>query len=107
MLPAKEISAIEASKAIQAGAFLLDVREPFEEKLAHIEGAHLIPLAELPNRFHELPDDKPIIVHCHFGRRSLVGAGFLKSKGYNAVSMAGGIHTWSKDVDSNVPTYGK
>jgi len=33
---------------------VLDVREPFEYEIAHIEGARLIPLGELPDRLREL-----------------------------------------------------
>jgi sulfur-carrier protein adenylyltransferase/sulfurtransferase len=102
-----EISATEAAQQIQSGTFLLDVRDPFEMELSHIEGAYLIPLAELPNRLKELPENKPIIVHCHFGRRSLTAVELLKSRGYNAVSMEGGIDAWAKTVDSKIPIYGR
>lgn len=102
-----EISALEAANQIQSGAFLLDVREAFELELARIDGSHWIALAELPNRFNEIPQDQTIIVHCHLGRRSLTAASFLASKGYTAVSMAGGIHAWSNDVDPSVRQYGK
>ena len=33
--------------------FLLDVREPNEWDIAHINGATLLPLSQLPNRFKE------------------------------------------------------
>jgi len=42
---------------------LLDVREPGEYKTAHIPGAKLIPLSELPDRMGELEPKKPLITY--------------------------------------------
>ena len=42
---------------------LLDVREPGEYKTAHIPGAKLIPLSELPDRMGELDPRKPLITY--------------------------------------------
>jgi len=50
--------------------FLLDIRQPEEFETAKIEGAVLIPLAELPGRLSELPKDIPLVVMCHHGMRS-------------------------------------
>src|SRR5512139_1397859 len=57
-----EISVSEAVDKQQAGAFILDVREPSEWNEAHIDGATLIPLGELQSRVNELPKDKEIVV---------------------------------------------
>ncbi|NQU14039.1 MAG: rhodanese-like domain-containing protein [Desulfobacteraceae bacterium] len=42
---------------------LLDVREPGEYKTAHIPGAKLIPLSQLPDRMGELDPRKPLITY--------------------------------------------
>jgi len=42
---------------------VLDVRQPKEYKQAHLPGAKLIPLPELPNRLDELDPDKKILVY--------------------------------------------
>ncbi len=42
---------------------LLDVREPGEYKTAHIPGAKLIPLSQLPDRLGELDPGKPLITY--------------------------------------------
>ncbi len=42
---------------------LLDVRQPGEYKEAHIPGAKLIPIAQLPERMKELDPEKPIIAY--------------------------------------------
>jgi rhodanese-related sulfurtransferase len=63
--------------------------------------AHSARLAEL-----EAWRDKPIVVHCHHGVRSLRVAKFLREKGFaHAQSMKGGIDAWSVEVDPAVPRY--
>lgn len=42
---------------------LLDVRQPGEYRAAHIPGAKLIPLPELPERLREIDSDKPVLVY--------------------------------------------
>jgi len=103
-----EISArdLQRERAHKPNLLLLDVREPREAEIAHIDGARLIPLRELPERLAELPGHAEIVTHCHHGQRSLrareilVGAGF-----HNVRSLAGGIDAWSREVDQDVPRY--
>lgn len=85
---------------------LLDVREPFEFEMARIEGAHLIPLGELPARWRELDREKEIFVLCHSGLRSERAAEFLRGSGCARVAnVAGGIDAWSEEIDPDVPRY--
>lgn len=85
---------------------LLDVREPFEFEMARIEGAHLIPLGELPARWRELDREKEIFVLCHSGLRSERAADFLRGRGCARVAnVAGGIDAWSEEIDPDVPRY--
>lgn len=85
---------------------LLDVREPEEYAIAHLPGCVLIPLGELASRVREVPDDRPIIVYCHHGVRSLHAAMFLKQSGIEDVaSMRGGIDAWSLQIDPSVKRY--
>ena len=86
---------------------LLDVREPWEFETAHIEGAKLMPMNEVPGRaFAELDEDQPIAVLCHHGARSLSVANWLRGQGFaQAQSVAGGIDQWSRAVDPSVPRY--
>ena len=91
-----EISVNEAALKRDAGAFILDVREPDEWQESHIPGATLIPLGELAVRTNELPSDQEIVVVCRSGNRSQVGRDILLDAGYSQVtSMAGGIKQWS------------
>jgi rhodanese-related sulfurtransferase len=85
--------------------FLLDVRQPEEYAAARIEGAVLIPLAELPNRLGEVPKDTPVVVMCHHGMRSAHAVHHLREAGCDAVNLSGGIDAWSREIDPAVPLY--
>jgi len=86
---------------------LIDVRELFEVRQASIAGAEVIPMREVPTAVAALEDEeKPIIVFCHHGMRSLQVVGWLREHGVeNCLSMAGGIDRWSLEIDPRVPRY--
>ena len=95
-------------KKSEAEILILDVRQQKEWDITRIDGALLIPLDQLPRRFTDLESwrDKPIVVHCHHGARSLRAAAWLRQAGFAQVkSMAGGIEAWSLMVDQDVPRY--
>jgi rhodanese-related sulfurtransferase len=100
----KDVSVAEAARLREQGAFMLDVREPYEWNEAHIPGAILVPLGELENRLGELPQDQEIVVVCRSGNRSAVGRDILLAAGFQEVtSMAGGMNYWKAagyDVES-------
>ena len=92
----REISVAEAATMREAGAFILDVRQPEEWNEAHIPGATLIPLGELASRVSEIPTDQEIVVVCRSGNRSQQGRDILRSAGLEQVtSMSGGLIQWS------------
>ncbi len=87
---------------------LIDVREPFEFELAHIEGARLIPLGQVEGALGSLEDwrERPIVIHCHHGPRSRQACQLLISMGFSRVeNLDGGIAAWSEEVDPRVPRY--
>ena len=97
---------IRDALASRSDVLLIDVREPAEYAVAHIEGATLIPLRTLPQQLERVPRDHEIILHCHRGMRSEMAGKFLLAQGYTRVShMVGGIDRWSDDVDPSVPKY--
>ncbi|HMJ57739.1 MAG TPA: molybdopterin-synthase adenylyltransferase MoeB [Gemmatimonadales bacterium] len=103
-----EIEAVELKREWTAKPDLvvLDVREPHEYEIAHIEGARLIPLSELPGRLAEIDGRAEIVTHCHHGLRSLAALELLRGAGFaNVRSLQGGIDAWSVDVDPEVPRY--
>lgn len=94
-LPA-QISVSEASAKRDAGAFILDVRQPDEWNAVHIPGATLIPLDQLAARVNEVPRDQEVVVVCRSGNRSQQGREILKNAGFQQVtSMSGGLNQWS------------
>jgi rhodanese-related sulfurtransferase len=94
--------------------FLLDVRTPAEFKAAHIEGAKNIPDKNVPandpeiltndkllfNRISEVPSDKPVIVYCLSGGRSLNASKTLVTKGYTNIYNMEPIPLW---IDARFP----
>lgn len=84
---------------------LLDVREPHEYQICHINGK-LIPLGELPKRVKELDPSKKTIIHCRSGGRSYSAAEFLMKSGFKDVSnLKGGILAWIDEIDSSLQKY--
>ena len=85
--------------------FFLDCREPQEYEVARIDGATLIPMSEIQRRLDEIPKDRPVVVYCHHGMRSMNVTLWLRSNAVEAQSLAGGIDRWSAEIDPNVPRY--
>jgi len=86
---------------------LVDVRELWEFNTAHIENSLLMPMGDVPGRAHqELDPDEPIVVICHHGARSLNVTMWLRQQGFDhAQSLAGGIESWSRQIDPAIPRY--
>ncbi|MEP7356007.1 MAG: rhodanese-like domain-containing protein [Anaerolineales bacterium] len=90
-----EVSVAEAATQRDAGAFILDVREPDEWDEFHVPGSTHIPLAQVAARVAELPRDQTIIVVCRSGNRSQQGRDILRDAGFEQVSsLAGGLKDW-------------
>jgi NADPH-dependent 2,4-dienoyl-CoA reductase/sulfur reductase-like enzyme/rhodanese-related sulfurtransferase len=75
-------------------SYVLDVREPEEFALGHIEGAHNIPLNSLRGRMSELPRDREILVYCAVGQRSYYASRALRLNGFLARNISGGMKTY-------------
>lgn len=103
-----EITPIGLKSSIDRGEkpLLLDVREPYEYQLCHIEGAKLVPLGQLPLRTKELDKNETIVVYCHTGIRSSYAVQFLKKAGYAKTrNLYGGIKAWAEQVDPKMLRY--
>ncbi|WP_370568895.1 molybdopterin-synthase adenylyltransferase MoeB [Sporocytophaga myxococcoides] len=86
--------------------FLLDVREEYEYEICNL-GGKLIPVNRIQQQVDQIPDNVPVVVYCHLGMRSAMVVKFLTEEfGFkNLYNLEGGIHAWSKQIDSNVPVY--
>lgn len=93
-----EIDVETADELLKAGtARLIDVREEWEYRRRRVPGAALIPLNTLVERAVDLPHDKPILVICEHGNRSLAAAQYLRSRGFqDAASVRGGTSAWAR-----------
>lgn len=81
----------------RSNALVLDVREDAEFASGHITDARHIPLAKLAERIKELEKfkDKPILVNCQGGVRSLKACDILRKQGFtNLNNLQGGLNAW-------------
>lgn len=81
------------------------MREPWEWSVARIGEPRLVPLGELERSVGTLDPSKPLVVYCHHGTRSGLAAEWLRSRGFSARNLVGGIERWSREVDPMVPRY--
>ena len=71
---------------------LLDVREPWEFDICHIDGSQLAPMRQIPNAQHDLDKESEIVVICHHGIRSRQLCMYLEHMGFTkVVNLEGGI----------------
>ncbi|MBT0962306.1 rhodanese-like domain-containing protein [Denitromonas iodatirespirans] len=85
---------------------LLDVREPWEFELCHLDGSVLMPMSSVPVRLDELDPAAQTVVICHHGGRSMQVALFLAQRGFDQViNLAGGVAGWAAQVDPGMPQY--
>lgn len=108
MAAALELSVQQVKEKRDAGEdlLILDVREASEVKTAAIDGSLNIPMGEIPARYNEVPDDKPVVVMCHHGTRSMQVTMWLRKNDYdNVCNLAGGIEAWSTYIDPSIPKY--
>lgn len=92
--------------ATDSDPLLLDVREPWEYRICHLEGSQLIPMGQLANALNALDPDRETVVICHHGIRSRQVARYLDYQGFaNVINLNGGVEGWARDVDLDMPTY--
>ncbi len=85
---------------------VIDVREPDEYEIAHIDGVPLLPLSQLQQRFTELDPNQIYYIHCKSGIRSMKALYFLREQGFKYLkNVKGGISAWSDEIDDEVPRY--
>jgi molybdopterin/thiamine biosynthesis adenylyltransferase/rhodanese-related sulfurtransferase len=104
------ITAPELAAMLAAGKEIeiVDVREPVEWDIVHLPGATLIPKDRILSgeAFAELPQDRPIVLHCKTGVRSAEALAALKKAGFaDATHLQGGVIAWANQVDKSLPVY--
>ena len=105
----QEMSALEIHQYLQKTEekpLLLDVREPWEYDICHIEGSQLIPMNTIRNELDQLEPDQKTIVICHHGIRSRMVAYFLEQADFtNVINLSGGVNQWARQVDPEMAVY--
>ena len=91
---APEVGARAAAALLDAGALLLDVREPGEWQTGHVAQAWLLPMGQVARHRDDLPRDRRIVVVCRSGGRSAAVAEALRAWGFDAVNLSGGMTAW-------------
>ena len=100
-IPPKEAQALLKAKKVR----LIDVREPFEYEICHIDGAELKPLGQMDQWAHGLDKRQDYLLQCHTGRRSQKAAEALAGKGFQVKNLAGGIQAWAEEIEPGMATY--
>jgi adenylyltransferase/sulfurtransferase len=101
-----EMTARELADRLERGEkfLLLDVREPNEWNLGHLENAQHIPMRQIPAQIDSLPRDSEIVVYCRSGGRSANVQRYLLDHGFKKVkNLAGGLMAWAREVDPSMP----
>ncbi|MGB6209441.1 adenylyltransferase/sulfurtransferase MoeZ [Mycobacterium sp.] len=87
---------------------LIDVREPVEWDINHIDGAQLIPMSSINSGegLAKLPLDRMPVLYCKTGVRSAEALSVLKKAGFaDAVHLQGGIVAWAKQMQPDMVMY--
>lgn len=77
---------------VEEGAYILDARSKEEYDEGHIKNAVNIPLAQIRDRYDEIPKDQPVYVHCKLGQTSYNVVMALQHLGFdNVINISGGF----------------
>jgi adenylyltransferase/sulfurtransferase len=104
----REITPAELRDKLHDGGnvVLLDVREPHEWAISHLEDALLIPQGDLPTRMSELNTADEIVLMCRSGERSAHALKLLHDAGFRRLkNLVGGINAWARTIDPTMPQY--
>ncbi|OJZ72988.1 adenylyltransferase/sulfurtransferase MoeZ [Mycobacterium paraffinicum] len=87
---------------------LIDVREPVEWEINHIDGAQLIPQSSIDSGegLAKLPHDRMPVLYCKTGVRSAEALAAVKKAGFSdAVHLRGGIVAWAQQMQPDMVMY--
>jgi len=89
-----EIDPEEAHRLVEAGGFLLDVREDEEWVAGRAPDAVHLAMGSIADRIDAIPKDRTVVCVCRSGARSAAVTGALADAGYDARNLAGGMLAW-------------
>jgi len=91
----RQFPSTDPASAATMDALLLDVRDIEEWMAGHAPTADHIPMNELPERLRDLPRGSTIVCVCRSGGRSRRVTTWLRSQGFDAVDLTGGMVAWA------------
>ena len=103
-----QIGAQELAEALKGDTppRLIDVREPDEQKIAHIDGFQPATKEFVQEMMATWAKDTPIVTYCHHGLRSLEAASYFIGHGFTDVrSLTGGIEAWAEQIEPSMARY--
>jgi len=107
-LDESDVSVEELKRLLARGCRLnlIDVREPYEYEICHIDGSTLIPVGTILDRINEFSLNEEYVFYCHVGERSAWVVNLLRQHGFWKVrSLRGGIDAWALEMDRSLPRY--
>lgn len=91
------ISPQNFEKQYSDNPIVFDIRRKSEYDSEHVLNATNVPLSQINNHLAEFPKDKPFIIYCAGGYRSMIAASILKQRGWdNFVDIEGGFGAIAK-----------
>ncbi len=94
--PFERVDVDRAKEIVEAGADLIDVREPGEYAAGHIPGARLVPLATFLARPREQIRHDGVVFVCAVGVRSALACEMAAAIGLKRVyNLEGGTREWA------------
>lgn len=106
-IPVAEFAEMLQSRA--AGDFdfdFIDLREPGEYEIVHIDGARLVPQGRFANGDVELDPDRTVVLTCRTDVRSRQVRDVLVAAGHRSVRyLQGGVMAWVEEREPDKPVY--
>lgn len=92
------ITPAELAEAMRENRIVVvDIRDARDYHEAHIPGAQHVTPAQIPSALADLPADRPVVVVCRSGHRSVGAARKLLRAGRSHVfSLHGGMRAWTR-----------
>jgi adenylyltransferase/sulfurtransferase len=108
MTPAQLKALLDARERGEQNFVLVDVREPWERDIVHIEGSELIPMSQLlsDEAREKMPQDDRVILYCHHDGRSGQARDYMAQNGWSNISdLGGGVDAWVTEVEPEKARY--
>jgi len=102
-----DISAERAAELMGSGAYVIDVRRPYEWDAGRIPSATHIEMNDLQNSAESVPRDRPVVFYCRSGSRSALAAAAFRQAGWDAYNLEGGLERWVERGHDLDPPHGE